>query len=367
MIPPLVDWLAYLGGAVIVSAAVHRYLFWLLYARPKRPASRGVRAAFVALFFLLPLGMVELELMTLTPRAIAAPLMWCAFTWAGFLYFAMGTLLLGDLVRAPPRAALLVALGLSALSMWQALRAPAITERTISVPLFPRDGYRIVHLADLHVGAMIDRAFVEMIVARCNALQPDLVAITGDLVDGSVPELAWHVEPLRELRAKDGVFIALGNHEYFSGADAWVAHLRTLGLAVLQNESVARGDFDVVGVDELSAPEFSGGHAPDYERAFSAVTHPAIVLVHQPMASHEIARRSGAVLQLSGHTHAGQIFPLGALARWDQGCLVGVCRSGALTVHVTSGAGYWGPPMRFMSRAEIAVLTLRTEEVAEHH
>jgi predicted MPP superfamily phosphohydrolase len=190
--------------------------------------------------------------------------------------------------------------------------------RSIRVPLakLPKalSGYTIVQLTDIHVGPTIGRAFIEQLVRSTNALSPDIIAITGDLVDGSVASLSAFVEPLRELRAKDGVFFVTGNHEYYSGPDEWLAFLETLGIRALRNERVALKDgLDLAGVDDTSAHSYGHGHGQDVARAVADrdPSRALVLLAHQPKAVIE-ACKHGVDLQLSGHTHGGQIWPCGS-------------------------------------------------------
>jgi predicted MPP superfamily phosphohydrolase len=223
-------------------------------------------------------------------------------------------------------------------------------------------GTTIVQLTDLHVGPTIGRAFIEDIVRRTNDLRPDLVAITGDLVDGSVERLRHAVEPLRDLRARYGVFFVTGNHEYFSGAAPWIAELRRLGIRVLRNERVSVGGdagFDVAGIDDHSAGRL--GEAPsDLDQALAGrdPARAVVLLAHQPRAIFEAARL-GVDLQLSGHTHGGQIWPFTYLVKLQQPYIAGLHQHGDTQIYVSPGTGYWGPPMRLGTRAEITRVTLQ--------
>jgi uncharacterized protein len=192
-----------------------------------------------------------------------------------------------------------------------------------------------------------------------NALDPDVVAITGDLVDGSVAELREHVAPLRDLRARYGVFFCTGNHEYYSGANEWVAELGTLGVKVLRNERVTIGEgedvLDIAGVDDFNAPK--KGH--DLKTAMHGrdPSREVVLLAHQPRSVFEAAEHDIG-LQLSGHTHGGQIFPWNYLVRLQQPFVVGLHKLRDTWVYVHRGTGYWGPPMRVGIKPEIAQITL---------
>ena len=228
------------------------------------------------------------------------------------------------------------------------------------------DGTTVVQLTDLHIGPTIGRTWLEGIVARVNALEPHIVAITGDLVDGTVDDLRHAVAPLGELRARHGVFFVTGNHEYYAGAPAWMAELKRLGVRVLRNERVSIGEgadsFDLAGVDDLSSYGQAPGHGPDLPRALDGrdPTRELVLLAHQPKAVKEAAR-FGVGLQLSGHTHGGQIWPWGHLVKLQQPFVAGLAREKDTILYVSKGTGYWGPPMRLGAPAEITRLVLVRE------
>jgi hypothetical protein len=231
-------------------------------------------------------------------------------------------------------------------------------------------GLTIVQITDLHVGPTIGREIVEDIVARTNALTPDIVAITGDLVDGSVSELRDAVAPLANLRARHGVFFVTGNHEYFSNADAWLNELPRLGIRVLANERVSIGEgeasFDLGGIEDRSAHRYG---RPTTEAALARALEgrdakrELVLLAHQPRSMLDAAPY-GVGLQISGHTHGGQIWPFGYLVRLQQGFFPGLHRHGDAQIYVSRGTGYWGPPMRLAEPAELTHLTLESEQVA---
>ncbi|HVV15643.1 MAG TPA: metallophosphoesterase [Polyangia bacterium] len=232
------------------------------------------------------------------------------------------------------------------------------------------DGFSIVQLTDIHVGPTIGRAFMEDVVARTNALEPDLVAITGDLVDGQVGALAGSIAPLAQLRARHGVFFVTGNHEYFSGAEAWVNELTRIGIRVLQNERVVIGNgaasFDLAGVDDRSAVHYGG--LPPNEALARALggrdsSRELVLLAHQPRSVLD-AEPFGVGLQLSGHTHGGQMWPFGLIVRLQQPFTAGLHRHGRSQVYVSRGTGYWGPPMRLAAPSEITHLRLESGRAA---
>jgi len=362
-------------GAFVVTTIVHAYLHrrWIRDTEMTPRWARRARVALVALAALFPAGMVALLLMRTSPRAFQSPILWCAFSWMGVLLFVLPVMLTGEIARAMPASAArrraiarAVALAsgaigvvLSGVSAAIAQRDPIV--RRVRVPIArlgaSMRGYKIVQLSDVHVGATIGRSLVDSLVARINALEPDLICVTGDLVDGSVRELGALVAPFAKLRARDGVHFVTGNHEYLSGVDEWVAFARdTLGFRVLRNERVAiggRDGFDLVGVEDQSGDSDLSRALRDRDE-----TRAAILLAHRPDDVAEAARR-GIALQLSGHTHGGQIAPVGiALERLRQPYVFGRYEIEKTTLYVTSGAGFWGPPMRLATRAEIVLVEL---------
>jgi predicted MPP superfamily phosphohydrolase len=238
-------------------------------------------------------------------------------------------------------------------------------EHELAIPGLPSElvGFRIAQVSDLHVGESIGRKRVEEVVAGVNALEPDLVAITGDLVDGRPEELAAHVAPFLNLRARHGTFFVTGNHEYYSGAEAWCRHFSGLGMRVLDNEHVLL-DHDgaqvaVVGVPDPAVKMMKTGEAPSLSKALAGVPDSAfrLLLAHQPRIAKESASL-GVQLQLSGHTHGGQFFPFTLFVGLFQPYVAGLYRIRDMWLHVSRGTGHWGPPMRLASPQEISLLKL---------
>ncbi len=275
----------------------------------------------------------------------------------------------GETLRAAGRASAWAVVGAASFATaWGFLNARRTAAvRRVDVPIsgLPAGlhGFTIAQLSDVHVGPTIRRPYVEKVVAAVNALDADLVAITGDLVDGAVRELAPHVAPLAGLRSREGSFFVTGNHEYYSGADAWVAELRRLGLTVLANQHVAirRGEATLVlaGVNDFSAGHFGREGASDPRRALAGSPPAAVrlLLAHQPRSA-EAAEAAGFDLQLSGHTHGGQFWPWNFLVRLQQPFTAGLKRWRRMWVYTSRGTGYWGPPKRFGAPSEITLLRL---------
>ena len=227
------------------------------------------------------------------------------------------------------------------------------------------DGMRIVTFSDGHLSATYGGRRFERLVELVNDQRPDVVAIVGDLVDGDVSELREEAAPLADLVSEQGVYFVTGNHEYFVDTNAWLRHLPTLGVDVLRNERVAIGrggaTFDLAGIDDRTAAS-SGlpGHGANLDAALDGRDDgiPVVLLAHQPVLVEQAAA-AGVDLQLSGHTHGGQLWPFDYVIRLDQPSVEGLSRHGDAQLYVTSGAGYWGPPIRVGARPEVTVVELR--------
>lgn len=260
---------------------------------------------------------------------------------------------------------LVAALCVSAIGFWSARRFNRIREVLVHIDGLPAalEGFRIVQITDVHVGPTIGRREVEQIVAAANALGADLIALTGDLVDGSVEQLSAATQPLSGLRARHGVCFVTGNHEYYSGAHAWIDELRRLGLRVLMNEHVLlqHGDAGVLvaGVSDYSAAHFDPSHASDPQRAIAGAPPASLrlLLAHQPRSCFA-AVPLGFHLQLSGHTHGGQFLPWPLFVRLQQPFTAGLHRLQDMWIYVSRGTGYWGPPLRLGAPPEITLLRL---------
>jgi predicted MPP superfamily phosphohydrolase len=227
------------------------------------------------------------------------------------------------------------------------------------------NGYRIAVVSDIHLGPLTGPGHTARIVRMINETSPDLVAIVGDLADGTVDELGSAAEPLRDLVSRDGAFFVTGNHEYFIDDPlVWLRELERLGVQPLRNENtlIRRGGaaFDLAGVNDLSGRSIHDG--PDYSRALAGTSSstPTVLLAHQPVQVSEAAAR-GVDLQLSGHTHGGQLWPFHYVVRLQQGHLAGLSTVDGTQLYVTRGAGYWGPPVRVGAPPDITVLSLHAE------
>ncbi|MEV0847986.1 metallophosphoesterase [Streptomyces sp. NPDC049954] len=260
-------------------------------------------------------------------------------------------------------AAAAAAVGTVAQGTYGVLRGPRVKNVTIPLAKLPRSahGYRIAVVSDIHLGPILGRAHTQRVVDTINATQPDLVAVVGDLVDGSVADLGPAAEPLNQLRARHGSFFVTGNHEYYSGADEWIDKVRELGLHPLENARVELPGFDLAGVNDISGEDHHA--APDYGRALGGrdTSRASVLLAHQPVMIHD-AVKHGVDLQLSGHTHGGQLFPGNLIAKLSNPTVAGLDRYGDTQLYVTRGAGAWGPPVRVGAPSDITVVRLASRQ-----
>ena len=241
---------------------------------------------------------------------------------------------------------------------WPRVRRVAIPIENLPAEL---EGYRIVQWSDVHIGPTIQRGFVQCLVDRTNALDADAVAITGDFVDSSLEQSAAHIEPLRELRTRDGAFYVTGNHEYYWRASEWIPALQATGLEFLKNEHrvITRGGAQLV-MAGVTDPVGRYTHQQDPDRALAGAPAEAVkvLLSHRPQTAGD-ADRLGVDLQLSGHTHGGQFFPFNLVIKKFQPIVAGLHRVGRTWLYVNRGTGYWGPPTRLAVGGEITVVELR--------
>ncbi len=252
-----------------------------------------------------------------------------------------------------------VAVGVVGNGAYGVLRGPRLKHVTVPLAKLPRaaHGYRIAVVSDIHLGPILGKAHTRRIVDTINAVQPDLITVVGDLVDGTVPELGPAARPLADLRARDGAYFVTGNHEYFSGAAPWVEFVRELGVHPLENDRVELARFDLAGVNDLAGT--AQGQGPDYAKALGDRdrSRAAVLMAHQPVTVHDSVRH-GVDLQLSGHTHGGQLWPGNHLAELANPTVAGLERYGDTQLYVTWGAGAWGPPVRVGAPSDITVVTL---------
>jgi predicted MPP superfamily phosphohydrolase len=263
----------------------------------------------------------------------------------------------------------LLALAVTFIGFINARRLARVVRVDVPIAGLPQElaGYAIAQISDIHVGPTIKRAYLNAIVNKVNSLKPDAIAVTGDLVDGSVQRLALHTAPLARLAAPDGVFFVTGNHEYYSGAEQWIAEVRRLGLRVLLNEHVIRrrgqAALMIAGVTDFTAQHFNPAHKSDPQQAAAGAPDDVavkVLLAHQPRSA-PAAADAGFDLQLSGHTHGGQFFPWNLFVPLQQPFVAGLNRVRSLWVYTSRGTGYWGPPKRFGAPSEITLVRLVPE------
>jgi uncharacterized protein len=395
----LSSFLIFVAVAVAVLGGMHAYLWLRLVRDPglPDPFRRTVTVLLVVLALSVPIGMFAVRLGAGWVARVL-PVLGLAWLGAAFILFSAvlaidlarlaveGAALVVDWLRQRPddptdparRALLARALaggavlaggGAAVFAVRRATGPAEIHEVPIRLARLPAalSGLTIAQITDLHVGPTIREREVRRVVEQTNGLRPDVVAITGDLVDGSVRELGRAVGELARLEARHGVYFVTGNHEYYSGVAAWVAELERLGIRVLRNERVRIGDagasIDLAGVDDWTAHGFGGGHGHDLAGALAGrdPERGLVLLAHQPRGVDD-AVKAGVELQISGHTHGGQIFPfsllVGAVYPYVKGLYRHVEGERTGQVFVSRGTGYWGPPMRLGSPPEIAKLVL---------
>ena len=349
-----------------------------------------VAGALTLSVLLMPLGLVATR--------IARPPLADVLTWIGLLFMGLfsslfvltlvrdlallvlqiaalvvpGQLPLASVRRLSAAAVPVLGLLASLLGFLNARRTAAVVRVDVPIRgLAPQwHGFSFAQISDIHVGPTIKQRYLRRIVNTVNALDVDVVAVTGDLVDGQVSELALHVAPLAELTSRHGTYFVTGNHEYYSGAHAWIDELRRLGLTVLLNQHVlirtpgveheTLAPLVLAGVTDFNAGHFDPAHKSDPHAALAGAPPDAsvrILLAHQPRSA-AAAATAGFDLQLSGHTHGGQFFPWNLFVRFQQPFTSGLHRLENLWVYTSRGTGYWGPPKRFGAPSEITLVRL---------
>ena len=324
--------------------------------------AKGALADRLAWVGLLCMGLFSSLLVLTALRDVLLAAVWVAATLGWSPAQALLPGLRADSAVLVPLAALLV----TVLGFWNARRTARVVRVDVPVAALPAalDGFTVAQITDIHVGPTIKQHYLQAIVRKVNALEADMVAITGDLVDGKVHELADHVAPLAQLRSRHGSFFFTGNHEYYSGAHAWMAELRRLGVRVLMNEHVVlqqnQAAVVLAGVADFHADRFDPSHRSDPHAAIAGAPLDAgvrLLLAHQPRSAFEAAK-AGFDVQLSGHTHGGQFWPWNLFVPLQQPFTAGLRRLQDLWVYTSRGTGYWGPPKRFGAPSEITLLRL---------
>ena len=306
------------------------------------------------------------------PPSRARLIAWPGYTWLGTAFYLLFFVAASDIVlwllsansiHVQQIRAMSVVGATAVLVTWgmvTALSIPGVKQVQIALPRWPKElsGYRIIQLSDIHIGAILQRGYAERLVELCNRLEPDLIAITGDLVDGSLEHLQHHVAPFEALRARDGVFFVTGNHDHYAGASQWSNFLEELGLRVLRNAHAtvqARDSSFVVG----GVYDRTSSNGDDVNAAFSGASSstPRLLLAHHPQTFHK-ATQHQVDLQLSGHTHAGQLWPFRYFVHLQTPFIDGLHWQGPHALYVSRGTGFWGPPMRILAPPEVTELIL---------
>ncbi|MFD0595305.1 metallophosphoesterase [Catellatospora coxensis] len=255
----------------------------------------------------------------------------------------------------------LTATGITAYGVKTALGDPVLKRVQIPLAKLPRsmDGYKIALVSDIHLGPLTGIEHSRRIVRSINGMNADLIAVAGDMVDGTVAELGDEAAPLAELRSRDGAYFVTGNHEYFSGAEEWLVEVERLGMRPLQNERLEIRGLTLAGVNDVSGGDLGEG-GPDFAKALGDrdTNKPVVLLAHQPIQAFEAAKH-GVDLQLSGHTHGGQMVPFNLIAALQQPVISGLGEVDGTQVYVTNGAGFWGPPVRVGAPPDITLVELR--------
>jgi len=371
--------------AVLLSllTAAHVYLWRRYIQAPSWP--RPLRRALVVLLLVLgtsiPFGFAVARAL---PRSSGGVLAYVAFGWLGVLFFLAVASGVAELVRGlrwlkarvrdepeDPERRLLFERSLSLAvgastglgSSWalaSGMREAGLKELEVHLERLPKhlDGLNLVQISDVHIGPTLGVDFMKEVAETVRAARPEMLFVTGDLVDGSVAQLEAHVAPLGGLRPRHGAYFVTGNHEFYSGAEPWCRHLSSLGLRVLRNEWVRPlPGLQLVGIDDEDHQRGAGARLapqldPDQE---------TLLLAHRPQSIPE-AEVLGAGLQISGHTHGGQIYPMTELVRLTTPYVAGLYRHDDRTqIYVSRGTGYWGPPMRLAAPAEITRIVLRSK------
>lgn len=359
-----------------IDAGVHGYIFHRLFWAPEWPvAVQAAGGLFLgAMAILLPLSLLFSRRL---PRSLGRPLAYLVYVWLGAVFYFVVVLFSLDVARflislifdgwdrpvIARTSALVAGAGtavLTAAAVRSGLADVQIEEVEVKLPRLPKalEGLTLVQLSDVHIGPTIGKGFVREIVHKTNRLKPDAVVITGDLVDGGVARLRDHAQPLADLAARYGVYFVTGNHDFYSGATAWISELERLGIRVLQNERIRLGEegtsIDLAGVHDYASGASDVGAAcegRDEEREL-------VLLAHQPK-SMEAATPHRPGLVLAGHTHGGQLWPFDKVVRLAQPYVAGLYQHDDHSqIYVSRGTGYWGPPMRFLAPAEITRIVL---------
>lgn len=370
---------------LVVDLAIHLYLWKRLVRDVSRPGWRRVAGTVVAVVLAI-----------LVPVTVGATrgghlwwLAWPGYVWIGLMFYLLVTLVPLEVPRlalvrlwrpttrtskaeetlsrrrAIARGAAIVAgltaAGTTGYGMRTALGPPQSQRVQMPLAKLPRsmDGLRLAIVSDIHLGPLKGTHHVGRIVDLINSVTADIVCVVGDLVDGSVAELGRFAEPLRGIESRQGAYFVTGNHEYYSGFAPWIDEVTSLGVRPLRNERVEIGGLDLAGVNDLGGAQYGDG--PDFAKALGDrdPSRPVVLMAHQPVVARDAAP-FGVDLQVSGHTHGGQMAPFNLLVKLQQPVVSGFGRVDGVPVFVTNGAGFWGPPLRVGAPPQVTVMDLRS-------
>ncbi|WP_427920412.1 metallophosphoesterase [Streptomyces sp. cg40] len=400
--------IAVIALVALVAAAVLGGAHWYVWRRLVRDTTRAWGPARVTGTVLLITGPVLMIAALAAERGGAPFWLQRVLGWPGFLWMALAIYLLlavlaGEVLRpllrrflerrgragtvveavdeepspqplaAPSRrlfvsrvvggAAAAAAVGTVGYGTYGVLRGPGVKRVTVPLAKLPRSvhGFRIAVVSDIHLGPVLGRGFAQKVVDTINSTQPDLIAVVGDLVDGSVKNLGPAAAPLAQLTARHGSFFVTGNHEYFSGAEQWLEEVRRLGIHTLENARTELPGFDLAGVNDIQGESERQG--PDFGKALGDrdATRACVLLAHQPVQIHEAVKHD-VDLQLSGHTHGGQLWPGNFIAAAANPTVAGLERYGDTELYVSRGAGAWGPPTRVGAPSDITIVELASKQ-----
>jgi predicted MPP superfamily phosphohydrolase len=369
-----VRFVIFLTVVLSIWALEHLYVGWRLLSLPvfeTALAKRGLIIALVVGFLTYPLGRI---LFGLGLTGLGRALEYVGAVWMGVVFLLFAMLLVAEILTLggfAPKAwvtwvrsgATVLALLAAAVAWFGGLKPPRVVEVEAPIAgLAPEaDGFTIAHISDVHLGTILGKRRLGMIIDRTETLEPDVIAITGDLVDGDAGVVEEFIPQMRTLTSPGGVFAVLGNHEFYAGADRCRRLISDAGYTVLDNAAVevTPGVF-IAGVPDHDGSQQTGKVGADLERALADVKPGAavILLQHSPQREQHAAD-AGVDVMLNGHTHGGQIWPFHYLVRRAYPNMAGVYRVGEMTQVVSRGSGQWGPPMRLLAPAEIIRITLR--------
>jgi len=378
-------------AVLLVVGGIHFYFYRRLVVAPAWPApwNRAAAAALIVLAVSIPLSFLVSRFLSGTPAKIV---LFPIYVWIGAMFltfvlllgldFAKGIAWVVSRLSGHPAAFLdpahrvflsrivagatgVIVFFAAGVAVYKGLGRVAVKRIEVRMANLPPslDGFKIAQLTDLHMSPLLGREWLAEVVRTTNGLEPDLVAITGDLADGSVAQFGRVVEPLKEIRAPHGVFFVTGNHEYFFDLENWLDLLARFGVRVLRNERVTIGDgdavFDLAGVDDQEGKRLVPGHGTDVDQAMEErdPNRAVVMLAHQPRTIED-ASRHGVGLVLCGHTHGGQIWPFRYAVFLQQPYVSGLHNHKGTYLYVSNGTGFWGPPMRLGTKPEITLVTL---------